>query len=156
MTQGGDYYSKEPPHPCERLARQEGQSNFLSLLAGIEAGPDTTEDAAALAMCRSHGTDPEALETRWNGTIRHKVKLCHMVYDTLTVAEKDRTWTKAAILDGFAMFAGLPHEDYRARARLFKVDNGLYLATRKYAERLLLNVAVNSERHWIRARFGSR
>jgi len=148
-----DLYSTDPAHPCERLAKLEGQSNFLALLSGQEAGPDTTEDAAALAMSRGFGGFPEALEARWSGSVRHKVALCHLVISTLTVADRDRTWVKAAILDGYAIFAGKPCKDSATAAKLFKVRKGDYLAVRKYAERLLLELATNAERPWIRARF---
>lgn len=152
----GTYWDTSPPHPCERLARMEGTSNFLGLLSGQEAGPDTTEDAAALAMCRTAGGVPEALEARWAGTQRDKVALCHMVYDTLPkVADKDRTWTKAAILDGFYLFSGERGRvrDHRERAKTFKVRHDDYHTVRKYAERLLTNLANDSERPWIQARF---
>lgn len=146
-------FSTDPPHPCERLARIEGQSNFLGLLSGSEAGPDTTEDMAALAMSRAEGAVPEALEIRWSGSIRHKLAFCQMVFDLLSPADKDRTWTRAAILDGFQLFREGCCAEAQAKARLFKVRKEDYLAVRKFAERTMLAVAMDAERPWIRARF---
>lgn len=148
-------WSTDPPHPCERLARIEGQSNFLGLLAGLEAGPDTTEDMAALSFARRRGTVPEALEARWSGSFRHKVALCGLVYGTMQVADADRTWAKAAVLDGWAIFAGKPYKDAEAAAKLFGVRKGDYLAVRKYACNFLLTLANEVERPWVRARFGN-
>ena len=150
-----DMYSTDPPHPCERLARIEGESNFLSLLAGIEAGRDTTEDMAALSYARNRGVVVEALEARWSGSVRHRVALCHLVLGTMQVADKDKTWVRAAILDGYALFVGKEVRDSETAAKMFKVRKGDYLAVRKYAERFLLALAMDAERPWIRARFGN-
>lgn len=150
------YWDHSPPHPCERLARMEGQSNFLSLLAGIEAGPDTTQDMAALAMCRCRGVLPEALEARWGGSLAYKTAFCKLVFDVLQPAEKDKTWARAAILDGFYRFTGNKAQTRVAteRAKTFGCSVANFRLVRKFAQRVLSGLADEAERPWIRARFG--
>jgi hypothetical protein len=61
---------------------------------------------AALSYARNRGVVVEALEARWSGSVRHRVALCHLVLGTMQVADKDKTWVRAAILDGYALFVG--------------------------------------------------
>lgn len=151
----------DPPHPCERLARAEGQSNFLSLLAGVEAGPDTTEDMAALAFCRRLGGDlPEILEARWGGSTLYRNQICQRVFESIQVMgtgvrPEDRIWVKGSILDAFELFGGRYPDTGKRRARALKVRYEDYLATRKFAEGLMFGMAGTMQRLWIRARFGN-
>jgi hypothetical protein len=153
----GEYWDDSPPHPCERLGRQEGQSNFLSLLAGVEAGPDTTEDAAALAFVDC-GLPPEILVAKWAGSSLYKPAICQLVFDVMDdagdVPERDRLWVKAAILDAFAVFTQGYGPNGRLRAKRFKVGHEPYYATRKFALAMLQSMAAEVERAWIVARFG--
>lgn len=155
----GEVYDKSPPHPCERLARLEGQSNFLSLLAGIEAGPDTTEDAAALAMSRQSWLGPpELLEAYWCESTLYRRPICQGVFDLIDgmgrgVAEKDRVWTKAAIFDAFELFGGRVPSSGKARAKQFKARTEDYYAARKLAEGLLYAMTGDIQRRWLAARF---
>lgn len=155
-----DLWGTAPPHPCERLAKMGGQSNFLSLLAGCEAGPDTTEDAAALSFCRKDGVLPEALEARWGGCEIYKRSLCQLVFDSLErsepIEDQDRIWVKRAILDGYAVFAGTPYSSGKGTAKALGVRLQDFMATRKYAARFLLVLAMDAENPWIKARFSER
>lgn len=152
-------YDSRPPHPCERLARIEGQSNFLSLLAGIEAGPDTTEDMAALAFARARcDSPPELLEAFWAGSTLYRRQICQFVFDEIDglgtgVREKDRVWVRGAILDALDLLGGRWPETGKSRAKALKVRYEDYLATRKLAEGLMFAMLGNLQREWIRARF---
>jgi hypothetical protein len=138
------------------LARQEGQSNFLSLLAGVEAGPDTTEDAAALAFIDC-GLPPAILVAKWAGSQLYKPAICQLVFDVMDeagdVKDGDRLWVKAAILDAFALFTTGICPPGAARAKKFKARAEAFYATRKFALAMLQSMAWTLERDWIRARF---
>ena len=153
----GEFYDESPPHPCERLARLEGQSNFLSLLAGVEAGPDTTEDAAALGFIRRGDIPPEMLEARWCGSQLYKPAICQLVFDVMDeagdVKDGDRLWVKAAILDAFALFTTGVCPIGRHRARRFRVGHDPFYAARKFALAMMQAMAHDLERRWIRARY---
>ena len=154
----GEYWDDAPPHPCERLARQEGQSNFLSLLAGVEAGPDTTEDAAALAFVDC-GLPAEILVAKWAGSCLYRPAICQLVFDVMDeagdVKERDRLWVKASILDAFRLFTTGHAPIGTDRARQFKTRTDAYYATRKFALSMLQSMANEAERYWIVARFGA-
>lgn len=151
----GEYWDDAPPHPCERLGRQEGQSNFLSLLAGIEAGPDTTEDAAALAFTDC-GLPPEILVAKWASSQLYKPAICQLVFDVMDeagdVKDGDRIWVKAAILDAFVLFTTGICAPGASRAKRFKARTEAFYATRKFALAMLQSMAGTLERDWIRAR----
>ena len=147
------------PHPCERLARIAGQTNFWRLLAGIEESADTTEDMAALSFARRNGVaPPELLEAYWGGLQSCRRELCQYVFDAIEAAgsgvrPKDRVWTKAAILDAFALFTGQGYELPRHRAAQFKVRLEDYIAARKLAEGFMYHLTGDIQPRWIRARF---
>jgi hypothetical protein len=153
------FFDASRPHPCERLARLEGQSNFLSLLSGIEAGPDTTQDAAALGMTRRRGRIPEILEAYWGRSSLHRIALCQFVFDAIAergeIKPRDRIWTKGAILDAFDRYATDACPVARDRAKQFKVDSNAYEATRKLAEGMFTSMEGDSRPVWMRIRSGS-
>lgn len=156
----GEHWDDSPPHPCERLARMEGQSNFLSLLAGVEAGPDTTEDAAALSFARARSPAPmEVLEAKWAASQLYKPAICQLVFDVMDeagdVKDGDRLWVKAAILDAFSLFTRGRAPIGTDRARRFKVRTDAYYATRKFALSMLQSMSATVENEWVRARFAS-
>lgn len=152
------YFDPSRPHPCERLARITGQTNYWRLLAGIEAGADTTEDMAALSFARRNGiAPPELLEAYWGGVQSFRIELCQYIFNAIEEAgsgirDKDRVWTKAAILDAFDLFTGQPHNLPRHRAAQHKVRLEDYIATRKLAEGFLYRFAGDIQPRWIRAR----
>lgn len=152
-----EFWDKRPPHPCERLAKIEGQTNFWRLLAGLEDCVDTTEDMAALAFARKSGAPPELLEAFWGGSKIHRIGLCQMAFDFIHrtgrgIAKKDRIWTKGAILDGFDRFCGI-RRSAADRALQFRVRREDYLSTRKLAEGLFYRWAGFVQPDWIHARF---
>jgi hypothetical protein len=151
------YFDKSPPHPCERLARITGQTNYWRLLAGVEECVDTTDDMAALAFARKSGSPPELLEAYWGGSKIHRLELCQRAFDFIHrigsgIAKKDRIWTKGAILDGFDRFCGI-RRSAAVRAAKLKVRREDYLATRKLAEGLFYRWAGFVQPDWIHARF---
>ena len=152
-----EFYDKSKPHPCERLARIEGQTNYWRLLAGIEQGADTTEDMAALSFARASGCPPELLEAFWGGSKIHRRELCLMCFRVLDAAgrgirDKDRIWTLGAIIDAFDRFCGERIPRARLRAEKFGVRYEDYLATRKLAEGLFYRWAGFVQPAWIKAR----
>lgn len=151
-----EFYDPSTPHPCERLARLEGQSNFLSLLSGVEAGPDTTQDAAALGMTRRRGRIPEILEAYWGRSSLHRIALCQLVFDAFAergeIKPRDRIWTKGAILDAFDRFATGTCAPSRQRARQFIVSQDIYLVVRKSAEGVLTAMEGDARPTWVRVR----
>lgn len=152
-----DYFDKSKPHPCERLARIEGQTNYWRLLAGVEEGADTTEDMGALSFARSSGSPPELLEAYWGGSKLHRRELCLMAFraiDTLGrgIRDKDRIWTLGAVIDGFDRFCGI-RRSAKVRAEHFKARREDYLATRKLAEGMFYRWAGFVQPAWIHARF---
>ena len=151
------FFDKSPPHPCERLARINGQTNYWRLLAGVEECVDTTDDMAALAFARKSGGPPELLEAYWGGSTAHRLVLCQLVFDFINragrgIAKRDRVWTKAAILDGFDRFIGV-RRSAATRATKFKVRREEYHATRTLAEGLFYRWAGFVQPDWIHARF---
>lgn len=150
------YFDASRPHPCERLARLEGQSNFLSLLSGIEAGPDTTQDAAALGMTRRRGRIPEILEAYWGRSSLHRIALCQLMFDAFAergeIKARDRIWTKGAILDAFDRFTTGTCSPSRQRARQFIVSQDIYLVIRKSAEGMFTVMEGDTRPAWLRAR----
>lgn len=145
-----------PAPAVERLARIEGQSNFLSLLAGIEAGPDTTQDMAALGLIRRRCI-PESLEAYWAGSRLYRDALCRLVLDALAgelgaIKERDRVWAKAAVLDAFELFVAGRCSPAQARARQFKVDNHAFQALRKAAHGVFVRLEGDARPRWQHAR----
>ncbi|MGN2244925.1 hypothetical protein ACFWZU_15630 [Frateuria sp. GZRR33] len=145
------------PHPCERIARIEGQTNFWRLLAGVEESVDTTEDMAALSFARRSGCPPELLEAYWGGSRIHRRELCLMCFRVLDaigrgIRDKDRVWTLGAIIDGFDRFCGI-RRSAKNRAEHFKARREDYLATRKLAEGLFYRWAGFVQPEWIKARY---
>lgn len=121
----------------ERLARIEGQSNFLSILAGIEAGPDTTQDMGALSFSRVRGAIPEALEAYVAQTELFKLPLMSIVYSAVlsqfNPAEKDLHWVRGAIADAFLLLQRGECKTVESRAKHFRVDKAAYGSMRNLA-----------------------
>lgn len=149
------FFTASNPHPCERLARLEGQSNFLSLMAGIEAGPDTTMDVAALGMIRDRCV-PEILEAYWGQSRAYRYALGQLVFNSINahgkIREKDRIWVKGAILDAYYRFTTGTCKVARMRAKRFRVDTNAYETTRKLAEGLFTAMEGDARPHWLYVR----
>jgi hypothetical protein len=152
------YFDPSKPHPCERLARISGQTNYWRLLAGIEEGADTTEDMAALSFARRNRVaPPELLEAYWGGIQSFRMDLCQYVFDAIDAAGtgvrvKDRVWVKASILDAFDLFTGQRPGLLRHRAAQYKVRLEDFVAARKLAEGFLYRFSGDIQPRWIRAR----
>jgi hypothetical protein len=160
-----DLYDPNPAPEFERLARIEGQSNFLSLLSGVEAGPDTTQDMAALSFARSRGALPEALEAYvaqsglWS---RPLASLCYRLIDRqLTIPEKDRPWVQGAVMDALLLLrygayrpatekrrARLGAKPVEQRAKQFRVDKSAYGAMRNAAHGVLEGLRQDALSAW--------
>lgn len=149
-------FDTKPAPAVERLARIEGQSNFLSLLAGIEAGPDTTEDMAALAFSRARGCVPEALEAYVAQSSLFRLPLMSLLFEVIRSEwkpkPKDYPWIQGAIADGFLMVQRGECKGAGRRARRFRVQVETYAAMRKLAEGVFTQMIANAEREWYASR----
>ena len=152
----GEFFDHSQPPPVERLARIEGQSNFLSLLAGVEAGPDTTIDMGALSFARSRGCVPEVLEANVAQSALFKLPLMSMVWravqEQFAPKEKDWPWIQGAIADGFLLLRTGQCKSLGFRSRRFKVDISAYSAMRKVAYSVLVEMVDTAERKFNEAR----
>jgi hypothetical protein len=155
-----DLWSASKPPAIERLARIEGQSNFLSMLQGIEVGPDTTEDMGALSFARMRGCIPETLEAQVAQSTLFKLPLMSIVYRAVISEfdppEKDLRWIRGAIADAFLLLSRGYCKPAAQRAKRFKVDRHAYAAMRKTAHGVLLEMADRAERAWKAARQSTR
>lgn len=170
------YYDTDKPHPCERLALLEGCSNFLGLLRFAPSkddddgdgppdrrflrseppAPDTVPDAHALGLIRDRCT-PEALEVYWGGSRLHRYMLGQLVFETIAqrgkIRDRDRIWTKGAILDALDLFGAGACAVGRERAKRFGVRYEDYLAARKLAGGILTALEGDARRNWLYVRF---
>ena len=153
-----DVFDATPADPIERLARIEGQSNFMAILAGSDVGPDTTEDMAALAFSRASCQAPEVLEAfvAQSGIYgRPLMSLTYkMICDELKPKDKDLKWMRGAVADAFLLIRYGHCKRIGERSAFFRVDNSVYGVVRKVAHGVLLQMIADAEKAWRRARFG--
>jgi hypothetical protein len=162
-------YTREPPHPCERLARIEGESAWFKNLAGIEECADMTEPMAALAFGRRFSGEPmESLEVKWGGSRLHVRALSEYVLRAIEaragkpIRPSDRVWMKAAVRDaveivrGAKVRAGGAVPPIRDRAKAFHVHTDTYGAVRSVAQGIAEGIAGTCEPAFVRALFRDR
>jgi hypothetical protein len=165
-----EVYEASKPDAIESLGRIEGESNFSSLLAGIEAGRDTTQDMGACAMARSSGCIPEVLEAYVAQSKFYRLPLMSMVFKAI-VAElrsctprsqrdklesrliRDRAWMQGAVADAFLLLRYGHCKSLSQRAKHFEVDHDAYAAIRKVAHGIFNTLRADAERLWKIARF---
>lgn len=154
-----DLWDPSEAPPYERLARMEGQSNFLSLLAGVESGPDTTQDMAALAISRSAGAVPEMLEAYAAQSGLYSRPLMSMVFnairDELKPKERDYPWMQGAVADAFILIRYGHCKPVALRALSFRVDNAVYRVIRKMAFAIMHEMVDEAIRRFTIARCAS-
>lgn len=162
-----DPYTREPPHPCERLAKVEGESLWFKNLAGIEECTDMTEPMAALAFGRRFSGEPmESLEVKWGGSRLYVRALSEYVLRAIEaragkpIRPSDRVWMKAAVRDAVEIVRGarvgrrVP--SVQRRAKQFHVDNHAYGAVRSVAQGIAEGIAGTCEPAFVRALFRDR
>ena len=160
-------YTREPPHPCERLARIEGESAWFKNLAGIEESSDMAEPMAALAFGRRFSGEPmESLEVKWGGSRLHVRALSEYVLRAIEaragkpIRPSDRVWMKAAVRDAVEIVRGarvgrrVP--SVLRRSKQFHVDNHAYGAVRSFAQGIAEGIAGTCEPAFVRALFRDR
>lgn len=153
----GDYYQPSRPPLIERLARIEGQSNFLSLLAGIEAGQDTTEPMGALAFAKMGGAIPEVLEAHVARSRLFQAPIMSMVFAAivheLNAEKKEWPWILGAVADAFIELRdGFRYVKPLAdRAREFTVRVEVYAVVRKIAGKIMDDLLAFARARWHRA-----
>lgn len=156
IPQASGLFNASPRPAVERLARIEGQSNFLSLLAGVEAGADTTEDMGALSFARRRGCVPEVLEAWVAQSGLFRLPLMSIVYRAVLSEfkpdDKDLPWIQGAIADAFLLMRYGECKPLSVRAKRFKTDISAYSAMRKVAHSVFLEMCDRAEREWHRAR----
>jgi hypothetical protein len=152
-----ELFSTAPPEAIERLAKIEGTSNFLSMLAGIEAGPDTTQDMAALAFSRRGDVVPEMLEAYVARSAMFKIPLMSIVFRAVCrechPKPKDYPWVQGTIADAFGIVRTGECKPLGQRAKWFRVDISAYSAMRKLAHGVFLGILDRAEQEWKTARF---
>lgn len=164
-----DPYTREPPHPCERLAKIDGESLWFKNLAGIEESSDMTEPMAALAFGRRFSGEPmESLEVKWGGSRLYVRALSEYVLRAIEaragkpIRPGDQVWMKAAVRDaveivrGAKVGTGCRVPPIRARARAFRVDINAYGAVRAMAQGIAEGIAGTCEPAFVRALFRDR
>lgn len=162
-------YTREPPHPCERLAKIEGESAWFKNLAGVEEASDMSEPMAALSFGRNFSAEPmESLEVKWGGSRLFARALSAYVLRAIEeragkpIKPGDRVWMKAAVRDaveivrGARVGAGCRVPPIRARARAFRVDHDAYGAVRSFAQGIAEGIAGTCEPAFVRALFRDR
>ena len=162
-------YTREPPHPCERLARIEGESAWFKNLAGIEESSDMAEPMAALSFGRRFSGEPmESLEVKWGGSRLHVRALSEYVLRAIEalagkpIRPSDRVWMKAAVRDaveivrGANVRAGGAVPPIRDRAKAFHVHTDTYGAVRSVAQGIAEGIAGTCEPAFVRALFRDR
>lgn len=163
-------YTREPPHPCERLARIEGESAWFKNLAGIEECTDMAESMAALSFGRAFCSEPmEVLEVKWGGARLHVKAMTYYVLGQIeaiskkTIKPSDRAWMVAAVRDAVELVRGERSRGRRAsvipimvRARQFHVDHNAYAAVRTFAQGLVEYSAGTAEPAYVRAMYRDR
>lgn len=153
-----DFFTASRAPVVERLAKIEGQSNFLSILAGIEAGTDTTEDMGALSFARARGCVPETLEAWVAQSVLFKLPLMSIVYRAVVTelkpADKDLPWVRGAIADAFLLLSRGECKTGGERAKQFHTRKADYLAIRSVAHGVMVEMCNKAEREFVRARRG--
>jgi len=156
MPVAKDIFEPSNPDPIERLARIEGESNFFSLLAGIETGKDTTQDMAALSFARTRGCVPEVLETYvaqsgfWQRPLMSA--LFAVLCEELKPKEADKAWMRGAVADAFLMVRYGHCKPGILRAKKFKIGKDVYYTIRKLAYGVLLLEVDRATQAWERSR----
>lgn len=153
-----EVFSHERPHPCERLARLEGQTNYWLAFGGNEAGTDTTLDAGALAFAeRRSGVPAAVLTAYWGGSRQARYALASCILYSLggRFVSRDGSLRSArgAILDAVDAFRGVDIGALDARARRRGMDVGAYTALWKLAGGILHAWLGEIQPEWIVSRF---
>ena len=162
MNADSTLFDANKPAAIERLARIDGESNFLSLLAGIEAGKDTTQDMAALAFSRRGDVTPEILEAYVARSELFRVPLMSIVFHAILKIDgarykaKDYPWIQGAVADAFGLIRVGECKPQKTRAKQFCVDEAAYSGMRKIAHGVFLGILDRAEQEWKRARFSTR
>lgn len=165
-----DPYTREPPHPCERLAKVEGEAAWFKNLAGIEEATDMTEPMAALSFGRAFSSEPmEVLEVKWGGARLYVRAMTYHVLGQIEAISKkaikpsDRAWMVAAVRDAVELVRGEKSRGRRAsvvpireRAKQFRVDHDAYAAVRIFAQGLVESSAGTAEPAYVRAMYRDR
>ena len=149
MHIGDGTHEHLPADPIELIARIEGSSNFYSLLAGIEAGPDTTGVMGALAFTRNRGAIPELLEAHVAQSVMFRLPLMTVAFRAICLEikpkPKDYPWIQGAVADAFNLIRRGHCPPQQRRAKHFHVGHETYGTVRKLAHGIfstILNEAI--------------
>lgn len=160
-----DVYSDEKPHPCERLARLEGEASWYKNLAGIEECTDMTGPMGALSFGRRFSETPmESLELQWGASRIHLRPIVYLAVDLLEGRAKrplrpaERIWMVAAARDAAELVRGCRTRGTGAtvppimrRAKQFRIDHVAYAVVRSAAKQLIEGFSRNGESAFERA-----
>jgi hypothetical protein len=157
-----DTYSYERAHPCERLARLEGETNYWLAFGGSDAGSDTTMDAGALAIAeRRSGVPAHVLLAYWGGSRMARYALATCVWHALLAVGAKFTGSsergpRGAVLDAVDMFRGIDIGALSNRAQRRGMRHEEYSALVKLSGGILHGWAGEIQPEWIEARFRER
>lgn len=150
-----EIFEGDKPDKIERLARIEGQGNFWSVLAGVDAARDTTEDMAALSFARSQGAIPEILETYVAQTGVWRTPIMAMTFralcEELRPRQKDKRWMMAAVSDAFLLLRYGECKPLQERAKSVCAYVEEYALIRKIAHGVMIGWLDKSIREWKKA-----
>ena len=155
-----DVFTHERPHPCERLARLEGETNYWLVFDGSEAGSDTTMDAGALAFAeRRSGIPAGVLLAYWGGSphARYALATCllHAIGARGMTSDGSLRAARGIILDAVDVFRGVDIGALGARAARRGIRHEDYAALFKLAGGILHAWLGEIQPEWIVARFSA-
>jgi hypothetical protein len=149
-------FDPSKPDAIELIARIEGSGNFYSLMAGIEAGPDTTGVMGALAFSRLKGAIPEVLEAHVAQSLMFRLPLQTMAFGAICEHLKpkwnDYGWIRGAVADAFQIVRRGECLPLHIRAKRFHVGHEVYGAMRKAAHGIFSTILNDAIAEFKRAR----
>lgn len=164
-----DTFSRERPHPCERLAKVAGETNYWVLYkqlsgagASAEFGTDSTADMGALAIAeRRSGIPGDVLLAYWAGLPQGRhgigaVVLAQMIDAGFDIKPRDAVRVKGAILDAVDRFRGVDIGDLNDRAKRRRMDVLAYKPLVKWVESSLWSMLGYLQPEWVGARFNTK
>ncbi|MDE2467323.1 MAG: hypothetical protein KGL35_00885 [Bradyrhizobium sp.] len=162
LAKDGQFFDASKPHPCERLARWTGQTNFWMVTLGDEGAVDTTQDAAALAFAEDlTGIPGEVLLAYWGDGRSYRRSLAAMILHELVthhrvrIRDRDRIRVKRAILHGVDRFMHVSVWPYEVAAKRARMDESAFTALAKLTEGVLHRLQGTIQPEWLYARYSN-
>lgn len=155
-----DLFSTARPHPCERLARWTGQTNYWLAFGGSDVAADTTGDALAMGIAQGVCAFPvEVLIAFWGDPKAYRVPLAAAVLRMMEmcgckIAPRDRICAKRAVLYAVDRFSGSEVWSVLAAAKRANMRAQDFSALVRLADGILDVWRADAQKAWISARVG--